>query len=82
MLGSKVPIGGDITNVLAQLVLPDNSTVQTFDNAQGVFNSQAATYYNPPGVWDPENYQIGVGEGFYLINTGAQFVWTRTFTVQ
>jgi len=80
LLGSLVPIGGNITNVMAQFPLPDNgSYLQTFSNTAGDIG-ETSTFYGS-GVWDPE-INIGVGEGFYLFNAGAQTTWYRTFTVQ
>jgi len=85
LLASAVPIGGNVTNVLAQLVLdPDaGCTVSTFDTTLQNW-SDAETYYGAatPGGWSPATLQIKVGEGFYMFNAGAATVWHRTFTVQ
>jgi hypothetical protein len=80
LLGSLVPIGGNITNVMAQFPLPDNgSYLQTFSNATGNI-AETSTFYGA-GVWDPE-ITINVGEGFYMFNAGAETTWLRSFTVQ
>lgn len=80
LLGSLVPVGGNVTNVMAQIPLGDNgSFVQTYSNSAGDIGA-TSTYYGA-GVWDPE-IAIAVGEGFYMFNGGAATTWLRSFTVQ
>ena len=88
LIGSIPPIGGSISNVLAQLVLDADAgaTVSKWDYAKQNWQEVPSNYYGDlvPGGWDPSDaaYDIKVGEAVYLINNGAATVWHRSFTVQ
>jgi hypothetical protein len=80
-IGSPVPIGGSISNVLAQMPALDNDLAFQWDTVTQDFGA-IATYVGASSTWSP-NVNFSVGEGiFYLYGGGAPANWNRTFTVQ
>jgi len=86
MIGSKVPIGGNITNVLAQYVPADNDQIQKWDPIAADFPSaDISTYVLGTGLWvpnSPPEKTFNVGEGFLMIRTDVDVNYVRNFTVQ
>ena len=80
-IGSPVPIGGALSNVLSQMPSLDNDLVFQWDStAQDFLN--ISTWAAGSSQWIPE-LTFGVGEGmFYLSGAAGNTNWVRTFTVQ
>jgi hypothetical protein len=85
LVGSPIPIGGNITNstTVVGLVPSNGDSVSTFN---GAIND-----YNPPSTWvqlskkwgNTASSTIGVGQGFLYNNNGASANnWVSNFTVQ
>jgi hypothetical protein len=84
LLGSPVPIGGDITNSTTALGLVPtvNDAVLTFNSASGNYNSPSAWKTLGGKKWSP-SITINPGQGFLYQNASASAnVWTSNFTVQ
>jgi hypothetical protein len=85
LVGSPVPIGGDITNSTTVLGLtPANGdTVQTFNSASNDWNP-LSKWSSGPKKWSvTASSTIAVGQGFlYYNNGGTANNWVSNFTVQ
>jgi len=81
-LGSLVPVGGSLTNVLAQYPATDGDQVWTWNNAiQDLNVGSISAYSTALSKWSPDA-NLAVGEGFFLVRAGGPVVYTRNFTVQ
>lgn len=88
ILGSPVPIGGNLTNSLMGLVVGDGDTIQLWD--QTAFGglgdwTSAETYYAPSSGgtgWTPGTATIAAGQGFFYSRSGPTTTWVSNFTVQ
>lgn len=76
---SPVPQEGGVTGVLG-LTPASESQIFTWNIADQRYNDPF-TYIDGAG-WIPSDPVIPVGEGFFLLNPGGAFNWTRNFTVQ
>jgi len=82
LLGSPVPIGGDLTNSIIGLVPHVGDQIALYTSSVGQWGSVSAYTSGKSGAsWAP-NIQIGPGVGFLYYNSGAQITWTSNFTVQ
>jgi len=84
LLGSPVPIGGDITNATTALGLVPtlNDAVVTFNGASGNYNSPSSWKTLGGKKWSP-SITINPGQGFLYQNAGnAANTWVSNFTVQ
>ena len=79
-IGSSVPVAGSFTNAISGLVPSDTDQVLAWDKVS--FDFQAVQPSFGGGVWTTTALQIGVGEGLFYVNTGADKNWVRNFTVQ
>jgi len=83
LVGSPVPIGGNITNSTTALgLVPANGdAVLTFNSAAGNYNSPA-TWKTLTKAWSPA-ITINPGQGFIYKNSSASAnTWVSSFTVQ
>jgi hypothetical protein len=81
-LGSLVPVGGSLTNVLAQYPATDNDQVwRWLVGAQDLDVANISTYSAGLGQWQPDA-NIPVGDGFFLVRAGGPVNYVRNFTVQ
>lgn len=76
---SPVPQEGGVTGVLG-LTPVSESQIFTWNVVNQSYNDPY-TYIQDVG-WIPSDPVIPVGEGFFLLNPGGAFNWTRNFTVQ
>jgi hypothetical protein len=83
MIGSPVPIGGSISNVLAQMPPADNSIAMLWDpNANGGAGDFISLSTYTVGVgWDVDT-QYSVADGVLYVHGGPDTTWFRNFTVQ
>jgi hypothetical protein len=83
MVGSPVPIGGNLTNSIVGLTARNGDSITTYDTVASWGNPSAFTVgKSGVGVWTA-NLQIGVGQGFlYKNGSTAANTWTANFTVQ
>jgi len=85
MVGSPVPIGGDVTNSTTVLgLVPSNGdSVATFNGALADWNG-ATKWNNATKKWSAAaSSTVGVGEGFLYYNNSANVNnWVSNFTVQ
>jgi hypothetical protein len=81
MVGSPVPIGGDITNstTVVGLVPADGDSVATFNSAANNWNT-AVGWSARGGVWSGP-MDVAPGKGF-LYFSSALNTWKSNFTVQ
>lgn len=79
-LGSPVPIGGSITNIMAGYPAADGDTIFPWSVANQDLDGTTSTYLVGPG-WTPE-INIAVGDGFFLSRVDGPVNWVRNFTVQ
>ena len=84
LVGSPVPIGGDITNstTVVGLLPAANDGVQTFNSAANDWN--ASSKWSAIGKkWSATaSSTIGAGQGFLYYRAGAATTWVSNFTVQ
>ena len=80
-IGSPVPIGGNITNVLAGYVPSDNDILQIWNVPAQDLDATVPTYVAATGLWVP-SVNFAVAEGFFLVRASAGVNWVRNFTVQ
>jgi hypothetical protein len=85
LVGSPIPIGGNITNstTVVGLVPSNGDVVQTFNSAINDWNA-AASWVQLSKKWgNTASSTIGVGQGFlYSNNGGSVNNWVSNFTVQ
>jgi hypothetical protein len=85
MVGSPIPIGGDITNstTVVGLTPANGDTVSTFNSAVNDWNP-VSKWSSGPKKWSvTASSSIGVGQGFLYYNNGAAVNnWVSNFTVQ
>ena len=83
LVGSPIPIGGDITNSLVGLVPANGDTVATFNSAANNWNA-SSSYVGLSKKWgSTASSTIGVGQGFLYYNaSGSAKNWVSNFTVQ
>jgi hypothetical protein len=71
LVGSPYPIGGIHTNqgsnTINLPVLPNKSQVIVYDQVNGY---QTAQYFTSSGAWNAA-FQVDVGQGFFIKNTGV-----------
>jgi len=81
-IGSLVPVGGSLTNVLDQYPAVAGDTVWTWDVANQDFDG----VINPIPTWTGAAWlpdaNIPVGDGFFLVRASGAVTYTRNFTVQ
>ncbi len=77
-IASTVPMGGSITNVLAQYPALSGDTIQIWNVALQDFDQTVPTFAG--GKWTPD-WNFAVGEGFFLVRNGPGVNYVRTFTV-
>jgi hypothetical protein len=80
-IGSPVPIGGNITNVLSGYVPSDNDIVQLWNVGLQDLDPVVPTYVQSSGKWVPE-VSFNVADGFFLVRANPGVNWVRNFTVQ
>ena len=80
-IGSMVPVGGSLTNVLAGYQATDGDTVQMWDVATQDFSGTTPQYDALQSKWIPDT-SVPVGDGFFLVRTGGDTKYVRNFTVQ
>lgn len=81
-IGSKAPVGGSLTNVLAQYPATDNDQVWTWNTGLQDLNvGSISTYSAALSQWTPDS-NIPVGDAFFLVRAGGPVNYTRNFTVQ
>jgi hypothetical protein len=82
MIGSPVPIGGDLTNSLKGLAPTIGDGILTYvaSSSQWGPSSQFNSVKGGGGAWN-NNLQIGIGQGM-LYHAVAANTWTCNFTVQ
>ena len=85
LVGSPIPIGGNITNSTTAVgLLPSNGdTIATFSSALNNYNA-VTKWSGITKKWSTTaSSTIGVGQGFLYYNNGASANnWTSNFTVQ
>jgi hypothetical protein len=81
LIGSLVPIGGSLTNVLAGYAGTPSDQILTWNVSLGDFDGTVPSYNTKKGVFAPD-VDIAVGSGFFLNRRGTPIVYTRNFTVQ
>jgi len=84
LVGSPVPIGGDLTNSVVGLTPHNGDTISTFNSATAQWASPSSAFTvgkSGVGTWTA-NLQIGPGQGFLYYNPGAANTWVSSFTVQ
>lgn len=79
-IGSQVPIGGSITDVMAGYPAADGDTVYPWSVSAQDLDPITSTYVVGPG-WTPA-INIAVGDGFFLSRVDGPVNWVRNFTVQ
>jgi len=84
LLGSPIPIGGDMTNstTVVGLVPNNGDLLYTFNPATDNWN--ASSKYGTLGHKWSVDYQIAPGQGFFYFNSSASaaLTWVSNFTVQ
>jgi len=81
-IGSMVPVGGYLSNVLAQYPAVDNDQVWVWlTGVQDLDVVNIPTYSAAQSKWLPD-YNIPVGDGFFLVRAGGPVNYVRNFTVQ
>jgi hypothetical protein len=85
MVGSPIPIGGDITNstTVVGLTPANGDTVATFNSSLNDYNP-SSKWISLSKKWGvTASSTIAVGQGFLYYNNGAAAnVWVSNFTVQ
>jgi hypothetical protein len=82
-IGSMVPVGGNVTNVLAGYTPADNDAIQLWDDTTQDWSPTVYTYQAGPAAWNPVLTTLQVGQGINYTSTKATDAqWIRTFTVQ
>jgi len=84
MVGSPVPIGGDVTNstTVVGLVPGAGDSVNTFNSPIADWNT-AMTWSTRTAAWTGTPLSIAPGQGFLYFNGGAAANnWVSNFTVQ
>jgi hypothetical protein len=81
-IGSKVPVGGSLTNVLAQYPATDNDQVWLWRTDLQDFDTvNIPTWSAAQNKWIPDA-NLTAGDGFFLVRAGGPVTYTRNFTVQ
>lgn len=80
-IGSTVPVGGSITNVLDQYPALSGDQIQIWDVTAQDFAATTPVYSTVTGKWNPD-VSFKVAEAFFLVRNGAAVNYVRTFTVQ
>lgn len=80
-VAANVPIGGSLSNVLAGYVPSNADVVNTWNVGIQDLDSIQPTYFTATGKWTPD-ISLPVGDGFFLIRSGAATTWVQNFTVQ
>jgi len=81
-IGSMVPIGGYLSNVLSGYPATDNDQVWVWlTGNQDLDLVNIPTWIASQNKWSPD-YNIPVGDGFFLLRAGAPVNYVRSFTVQ
>jgi len=81
-IGSMVPVGGYLSNTLAQYPAVDNDQVWVWlTGVQDLDTVNIPTYIAATSTWSPD-YNIPVGDGFFLVRSGGPVNYVRNFTVQ
>jgi len=83
MVGSPVPIGGDLTNSIVGLAPVNGDSISTFNSASAQWNSPISVFTvgKGGGAWSA-NLQIAPAQGFLYYNPGAAKTLVSAFTVQ
>jgi hypothetical protein len=84
IVGSPVPIGGDLTNSIVGLTPHTGDSIQLFSSATAQWVAPVSSYSvnkSGVGIWS-QNLQIAPGTGFLYYNGSAANAWTCNFTVQ
>jgi hypothetical protein len=84
LVGSPIPIGGDLTNSIVGLTAHNGDTLSTFNSTTAQWASPTAGFAvgkSGVGVWSPM-LQIAPGAGFLYRNANPVNTWTCNFTVQ
>lgn len=81
-IGSTVPVGGSLTNVLDQYPAIAGDQIQIWDVTAQDFAGTTPVYSSTTGKWNPDTYSFAVGEAFFLVRNGPAVNYVRTFTVQ
>jgi hypothetical protein len=80
-IGSTVPIGGSVTNVLAGYPAHDGDLIQVWSVSKQDFATAIPQYSTFNNKWTPD-YNFNVGDGFFLVRNAGPIAYVRTFTVQ
>jgi hypothetical protein len=80
-IGSTVPLGGGITNVLAQYPAGNGDTIQLWNVGLQDFDPSIPAYSTFNNKWTPDHV-FAVGEAFFLVRAGGPVAYVRSFTVQ
>jgi hypothetical protein len=83
MVGSPVPIGGDLTNSIVGLTPAVGDSISLYTPATAQWASPISAYTSGKGgnSWS-SNLQIAPAQGFLYYNPGAAKTWVSNFTVQ
>lgn len=79
-VGSQVPVGGSITNVMVGYPAEDGDSVFRWNIGLQDLDPTVSTYVVGTG-WVPD-VSIGVGDGFFISRVAGSVNWVRNFTVQ
>jgi hypothetical protein len=89
-VGSSAPLGGNFTNSIGGLnPIPvaghDGDQIAFWDIPGATLSGNSVVYDEAGSQWvgtPNNNLNIGIAEGFFYINQGANLTWVRNFTVQ
>jgi len=79
-IGSTVPLGGGITNVLDQYVPRNGDSIQIWNVSMQDIDPTVPQYFSSTGKWN-KDYNFNVGDGFFLVRGGNPVTYVRTYTV-
>jgi hypothetical protein len=80
-VGSAIPIGGYMTNLLSGYNVAVGDFVAFWDVPSQDLSPTSPTFFGGITGWSPD-YNAAVGEGFFLVRGGGATTWVRNFTVQ
>ena len=82
LIGSPVPVAGNLSVILTNYPAVDNDIVLYWDVGAQDLSGTVSTYSAALSSWSAGPGPVNVADGFLLVRGGAPVNWVRNFTVQ